>query len=184
MANKNVKRGNKRNRRERDEFDQRIIDLARVTRVMAGGKRLRFRACVVVGDHKGKLGYGVAKGADVTLAVTKAVNHAKKHLLNIDISTGSIPHQVMQKYKAAQVMLRPAPVGTGIVAGGAVRSVLELSGIKNISAKIFGSNNKVNNVKATFIALENLIYREKQEQPASQADTPEKDNKVSDKQTK
>jgi len=145
--------------RERDEFEQRIIDLRRVTRVMAGGKRLRFRACVVVGDHKDKIGYGVAKGKDVSLAVNKAVAQAKKDLLTVRMVEGTIPHEMTVKYGAALVILRPAQVGTGIIAGGAVRSVLELSGIKNISAKILNSNNKVNNVKAVFKALQDMKER-------------------------
>lgn len=157
------KRGRKNRRKaftaERDEFEQRIVDLRRVIRVMAGGKRMRFRACVVVGDNKGKVGYGVAKGKDVAIAVNKAVNKAKKALITVPIVDNTIPHQVVIKYKAAKVMLRPAPVGTGIVAGGAVRVVLELSGIKNISAKILGTNNKMNNVKAVFMALKDMKPR-------------------------
>lgn len=160
------KRGFKRRpfkQRERDEFEQRIVDLRRVTRVMAGGKRMRFRACVVIGDHKGQIGYGLAKGKDVAIAVNKAVSQAKNRLLKLEIVDGTIAHQVVVKYKAAQVMLRPAPDGTGIIAGGAVRAVLELSGIKNISAKILGSNNKVNIVKAVFEALTDLKPRKPKE---------------------
>ncbi|OIO45868.1 MAG: 30S ribosomal protein S5 [Parcubacteria group bacterium CG1_02_37_51] len=153
----------KRNDAPKDEFDQRIIDLARVTRVMAGGKRLRFRACVVVGDHKGKIGYGIAKGKDVTIAVNKAVNRAKKALITLKTIDGTIPHQVTVKYKAAKVMLRPAPVGTGIVAGGAVRALLELSGIQNISAKILGANNKINNIQATFKAFSSILDKPRPE---------------------
>jgi small subunit ribosomal protein S5 len=145
--------------KEHDDFEQRIIDLRRVTRVMAGGKRLRFRACVVIGDHQNKIGYGVAKGKDVSLAVNKAVTQAKKSLLIVPIVDGTIPHSVVVKYGAVQVMLRPAPLGTGIIAGGAVRSVLELSGIKNVSAKILNSNNKVNNVKAVFKVLGEMKFR-------------------------
>jgi len=151
--------------RERDEFEQRIVDLRRVTRVMAGGKRMRFRACVVIGDHKGQIGYGLAKGADVAIAVNKAVAQAKHGLLKLDIVDGTIAHQVNKKYKAAHVIFRPAPDGTGIIAGGAVRAVLELSGIKNVSAKILGSNNKVNIVKSVFAALSDLKKRASEEKP-------------------
>lgn len=140
-----------------DEFEQKIIDLARVTRVMAGGKRMRFRACVVIGDRKGRVGYAVAKGADVSLAVSKAVNRANKNLLKIALHKETIPHEVDIKFKAARLLLKPAPPGTGIKAGGAVRSVLELVGIPNVVAKIKGSNNKINNVKATFLALRSLL---------------------------
>lgn len=183
MFDKNKKKftRGKKDQAPRDEFDQRIIDLARVTRVMAGGKRMRFRACVVVGDHKGQLGYGVAKGKDVTIAINKAVNKAKKALITVNSVDGTIPHQVKVKFKAAKVILRPAPVGTGIIAGGAVRSLLELSGIQNISAKILGTNNKVSNVKATFIALESMLDKtrpvkeEKKVEEPSVASTSTKD---------
>ncbi len=139
-----------------EEFEQKIIDLARVTRVMAGGKRMRFRACVVIGNKRGQIGYAIAKGADVTLAVNKAVAKAKKHLLTVNIYQETIPHEVRLKYKAANIILKPAPLGTGVKAGGAVREVLALSGIPNVVAKILGSNNKINNVKATFLALQSL----------------------------
>lgn len=147
-------------RREREgaerEFDQRIIDIARVTRVMAGGKRMRFRACVVIGDHKGRLAFGIGKGADVTLAVNKAVNNAKKEIVSVPTQNGTIPHETRVKYKASRLMLKPAPKGTGVVAGGAVRMALELAGINNVVAKIYGSKNKLNNIKALFFALHEL----------------------------
>ncbi|MBI4272706.1 30S ribosomal protein S5 [Candidatus Uhrbacteria bacterium] len=155
----------KRPRRDRgskssmeSEFEQRIIDITRVARVMAGGKRMRFRACVVIGDMKGKVGYGIGKGADVTLAVTKAVNKAKRDLLQLSKrDDATIVHEVRTKYKAARLLLKPAPKGTGIVAGGAVRSALEVSGIGNVVAKIYGSKNKINNIKALFVGFEHLI---------------------------
>lgn len=142
--------------REPQEFDQKIIDLARVTRVMAGGKRMRFRACVVVGDHKGRLGYGIAKGADVAMAVNKAVSKAKKAVITIAIHEGTINNMVKVKYKAAHLLVKPAPKGTGVMAGGAVRAALELSGVDNVVAKMFGSKNKINNIKALFTALDVL----------------------------
>jgi small subunit ribosomal protein S5 len=142
------------------DFEQVIIDIARVTRVMAGGKRMRFRACVVVGDRQGKVGTAVAKGADVTLAVKKAVTKAKKHLINVPIFNETIPHQVAMKAGAAQVLIKPAPKGTGIIAGGAVRSVLYLAGVSNVVAKILGSKNKINNVWATLLALKKLKWIE------------------------
>ncbi len=135
------------------EFEQRLVDLARVTRVVRGGKRLSFRACIVIGNRKGKVGVGVAKGADVALAVEKAVRQANKDLINISIVNETIPYWVKMKYGAARVLLRPAPKGHGIVAGGAVRTVLVLAGIKNVTAKILGSRNKINNVRATINAL-------------------------------
>ena len=138
------------------EFDQQIIDIARVTRVMAGGKRMRFRACVVIGDRKGRVGTAVAKGADVTLAVNKAVTKAKKDLVNVPIINETIPHRVDVKFGAAKILIKPAPKGTGIIAGGAVRVVLDLAGVSNVVAKILGTNNKINNVKATIKALQML----------------------------
>ena len=148
--------GRGRPAREPDEFDQKMIDLARVTRVMAGGKRMRFRACIVIGDHKGKSGWAVAKGADVSLAIQKAVARAKKNMITVSVVNGTIPHDVRVKYKAARILLKPAKEGKGLIAGGVVRSVLELAGIQNIISKILGSNNKINNVAATFKALSQL----------------------------
>lgn len=141
---------------QKDEFDHRVIELCRVTRVMAGGKRMRFRACVGIGDGKGNIGVGLAKGADVTLAVAKATNVAKKNIIHVEVVKGSILHEVYAKYKAAKVLLRPAKLGKGIVAGGAMRQILELSGIPNVVGKILGSNNKINTVRATLKALQGL----------------------------
>ena len=138
------------------EFEQVIVDIARVTRVMAGGKRMRFRACVVVGDRKGRIGYAVAKGADVTLAVNKAVTKAKKSLINVPIINDTIPHEINVKIKSAKILIKPATKGTGVIAGGAVRIVLDLAGVSNAVAKIFGTNNKINNVSATIKALKML----------------------------
>jgi len=164
MANdtqpKTRKNSQRQSKPQTDEFDQVIIDIARVTRVMAGGKRMRFRACVIVGNRRGKVGYAVAKGADVTLAVNKAGIKARKQLINFSIVNDTIPHRMDYKFGAAKVMLKPAPKGTGIIAGGAVRSVLELSGVSDVVAKILGSNNKINNVKATLEALRRLKHVE------------------------
>lgn len=150
MAHKNIKP------KTEEEFEQRIIDIARVTRVMAGGKRMRFRACLAIGDKKGRVGIGVAKGQDVTLAISKAFTKAKKNVITVPRVNYTIPHEVRVKFKAAKVLLKPASQGSGIKAGGAVRILLELAGISNITGKILGSNNKVNNVKATMIALDRL----------------------------
>jgi len=139
-----------------EEFEQKMIDIARVTRVMAGGKRMRFRACVAIGNKKGRVAIGLAKGADVTMAVTKAVNKAKKDFIDIPITNETIPHEIYQKLGAAKILFKPAKKGRGIIAGGAVRILLELSGIKNITSKILGTGNKVNNVKCTMAALANL----------------------------
>lgn len=123
---------------------------------MAGGKRMRFRACVAIGNKKGKVGIGLAKGADVTIAVTKAVNDAKKNMIDVPTVNDTIPHEIYYKKGAAKVLLKPARRGKGIIAGGAVRIIVEMAGIKNITSKILGTNNKVNIVKCTIEALENL----------------------------
>lgn len=154
MAKPESRRGRPREKRiEEREFDQRILDLARVTRVTKGGKRMRFRACVVIGDKKGRVAQSVAKGMDVADAVNKAVSRAKKKMIRVPIVKGTLPHAVQIKFGAAQVLLKPAPEGTGVRAGGAVRVVLELAGVPNATAKMLGSKNKINNAKATIKAL-------------------------------
>lgn len=151
------KKQNKRPRKqEKPEFEQRLVDLARVTRVMAGGKRMSFRACLVLGDMKGKVGLGVAKGADVSAAISKAAIQAKKHMITVPIVNDTIAHEVHKKFKAAKILIKPAVQGTGVKAGGAVRTVLELAGVKNIVSKQLGASNKLNNVKATILALESI----------------------------
>jgi len=139
--------------RVKDEFDQRVVELARVTRVMAGGKRMRFRALVVLGNKKGRVGVGLAKGADVSLAVEKAATKARKDLLQVPLQNGTIPHEITVKYKSARVMLKPARPGTGIIAGGPVRVVLEMAGVPNVVSKILGSPNKINNIRAVLKAF-------------------------------
>ena len=148
--------------REKSEFDQKTIDLSRVTRVVAGGKRMRFRACVVIGDRKGRVGMGLAKGVDVQGSIEKAVTSAKKHLITIVTERGTIPHVVNVKFRAAHVLLKPAPTGSGVIAGGAARSVLDLAGIKDVVSKMLGSKNKINNVQAVLLALSKLQPRKKQ----------------------
>lgn len=156
--NKGGQRSNN-NRRdgEKSEYDQFILDIARVTRVTQGGKHLSFRTCVILGDRHGKVGFGVAKGKDVQIGVEKAVNQAKKHMIKVPIVKETIPHPVIRKYKAASILLKPAPKGSGIIAGGATRVVLELAGIPNVSSKILGkTKNKIAVVKATFEALQSF----------------------------
>lgn len=144
-----------------EEFEQQIVDLARVTRVMAGGKRMRFRACVAIGDKKGRVSLGIAKGADVTIAVTKAVTNAKKKITIVPIVNGTIAHEIFWKFGAARVMLKPARRGRGVIAGGAMRIILRLAGIQNVTSKNLGTNNKVNIAKCTIEALENLKKSDK-----------------------
>ena len=150
-------RGRRRDqKREPQEFEQKILELARVTRVTKGGKRMRFRTCLVIGDKKGRVGMGVAKGADVAISIEKAFRKAKKNLVQIPLVEETVPHDVNMKFGAAQILLKPAPKGTGLKSGGPVRMVLELGGVPNAVTKILGSNNKINNAKATFEALRSL----------------------------
>ena len=145
---------------EKTEYEQKLLDVARVVRVMAGGRRFRFRAVVVVGNRKGKVGVGVAKGQDVSLAVEKAAADAKKHFIKIPLIEGTIPHIIEAKFSSAKVLLKPGIKGRGIVAGGAVRMVCDLAGIENISGKILGkTKNKLNNARATIKALQGLKTR-------------------------
>lgn len=146
--------------REKPEFEQHIADLARVTRVTGGGKQLSFRACVLIGDRKGRVGFGVDKGKDVQIAVEKAVKQAQKNLIRVPMLNETIPHRVEAKFKAAKLMIKPAPKGSGIIAGSVVRTVLDLAGVPNASAKMLGkTNNKITNIKATFQALQSFKFK-------------------------
>jgi len=147
-----------RNRKEpKSEFDSKLLALDRVTRVTGGGKKLRFRACVIIGNRKGKVGMGVAKGKDVYKAMEKAQKIAKKNIIEIPLVEDSIPHETEAKFEASVVLLRPQRGGRGIIAGGPVRVICDLAGIKNISAKILSrSKNKINNAMATIKALKEL----------------------------
>lgn len=138
------------------ELDSKVVEIRRVARVVAGGKRMRFRALVVVGDHNGKVGVGLKKGADVADAIAKATTSARKSLITVPIVRGTIPHLVEIKYQSAKVLLKPTKEGRGIIAGGPVRAVLSLAGIKNITSKMLGTSNKVNNVRATYEALKKI----------------------------
>lgn len=141
---------------EKEEFEQRVLDIARVTRVMAGGKRMSFRACVAVGNKKGKVGVGLGKGGDVTMAINKAAKRAKQEIVEVPIVDGTIPHEVFNKYGASRLLFKPARKGKGIIGGGSVRLVLELSGLTNVSSKILGTDNKVTNAKGTLEAFTKL----------------------------
>lgn len=141
----------------KDEFESKLLDLARVTRVTGGGKRLRFRAVVAAGNKKGRVGIGIDKGRDVSQAIEKATRMAKKNLIDVVIVKETIPHEVEAKSGSARLLLKPQRKGRGLVAGGAVRTICELAGIKNISSKILsGSKNKLNNARVTIEALKKL----------------------------
>lgn len=172
-GNRGPRRGGNDRGREasRDEFEQRILDIARVTRVMAGGKRMNFRACIAIGDKKGKVGVGLGKGADVTMAVNKAVNHAKKDMITVETINDTITHEIHHSEGAAKLLFKPARSGKGIIAGGVARVILELAGIKNVTSKQLGTNNKINNARCTIEALRTL-------RPADKTAKKEKTAKV------
>ncbi len=170
--------------RVKEEFDSKLLDLARVARVVAGGRRFSFRAVIVVGNRTGKVGVGVAKGVDVTLAVEKAKRLAKKNLITVLITReGTIPHQVEAKFGASKILLKPLLGSRGIVAGGAVRAICDLAGIRNISSKVISrSRNKLNNARATILALKQLKPKKESEQKPkneSKAEVKEGENQAS-----
>jgi len=154
MANR---RKNTRSREKETEWQERVVQIRRVTKVVKGGKKLSFRAIVVVGNERGLVGVGVGKAADVIGAVKKGVADAKKQLVDVPLTkANSIPHPANGIGGGAKVLMRPASPGTGVIAGGAVRTVLELAGVQNILAKQLGSNNPLNNARATLGALDSL----------------------------
>lgn len=152
-----ARRGGRREERVRPEFDQKIISIRRVTRVMAGGRRFNFSVAMVIGDKKGKVGVGIGKAGDTQLAIEKAIRDAKKHMITIPLNKNSqIVHDVAIKYASSEVMIMPAK-GRGLVAGSSVRTVLELGGVKDVTAKLLSrSKNKLNNARATVEALKLL----------------------------
>lgn len=142
---------------EEKEFQQRVVDLSRVTRVTKGGKRLSFRAAVLIGDGKGRIGFAVEKGADVALATNKAFRKARKCLITIPLNQETVPSRARAKFGAAVVLIKPAPQGTGIKAGGPMRIIFELAGVSNVVGKILSTTkNKINIIKATLKAIEEL----------------------------
>jgi small subunit ribosomal protein S5 len=155
----NMDNRNRRNNDEPKEFEEVVINIDRVARVVKGGRRFRFKALVVVGDGKKRVGVGVSKGADVQAAVTKATDVAKKSLFEIPVYKATIPHDVTAKVGGAKVLLKQASPGTGIIAGGTVRAILSVTGIHNILSKSLGSTNKVNTAYATIEALSQLAPR-------------------------
>lgn len=142
---------------EPKEFDERIVHIDRVARVVKGGRRFRFRALVVAGDHKGKVGIGIAKGADVTSAVTKATDVAKKHMIVVALHNDTLPHEAEAKVGGARILIKPASKGTGLIAGGVVRTILEVTGVRNVLSKSLGSTNKANTAYATLDALRTIV---------------------------
>ena len=158
---KNDRRNNnRRQEREEKQFEELVINIDRVSRVVKGGRRFRFKALVVVGDRKNKVGVGVAKGQDVTAAIAKATNVAKKNMIEIALEGDTIPHEAEKKVTGAHVLLKPAAPGTGIIAGGVVRQIIGVTGIRNMLSKSLGSTNKVNIAYATVDALKSLVPKD------------------------
>jgi small subunit ribosomal protein S5 len=162
MANSTAQTRERRPRRpeiipEEKQFDERTLHIDRVARVVKGGRRFRFRALVVVGDRKHKVGIGSAKGADVTAAVTKATEVAKKNMITVSLYKGTLPHEAEAKVSGAHILVKPASAGTGLIAGGVVRSILEVAGVHNALSKSLGSTNKTNTAYATIEALDSLV---------------------------
>lgn len=167
------------------QFDERTLDIDRVARVVKGGRRFRFRALVVVGDRKNKVGIGTAKGADVTAAVAKATEIAKKHFITVRLYKGTLPHEAEAKVGGANILLKPASPGTGLIAGGVVRTILDVAGVKNALSKSLGSSNKTNTAYATIEALDSLVLQKdwitsigKTKSQAKPSDVPVTETKV------
>jgi small subunit ribosomal protein S5 len=170
---------------EPKQFEEVVINIDRVSRVVKGGRRFRFKALVVIGDRKNKVGVGVAKGADVQVAVQKATDIAKKNLITIPIINETIPHDNEIKYSGARVLLKPAAPGTGIIAGGVVRSIIGVTGIRNLLTKSLNSTNKVNIAYATVEALRTLVPKEEwlNAKPAKKA-APKAEKAAAEKESK
>lgn len=147
------RRGRRDNFKPRKEFKEELLSIDRVTRVTAGGRQLRFRAVMVIGDGKGKVGLGTGKSWEVVDAIAKAIADAKKRLVTVEMENGSVPYNIEAKFKAAKIMLHPASKGTGVIAGGSARKVLAVAGYTDVLAKRYGSSNLLNNAKATIKAL-------------------------------
>jgi len=146
--------------KEKKEFDEVVVSIGRITKVVKGGRRFRFNALVVIGNHKGKVGMGTGKANEVPDAIQKAIKDANKNLITIPRVGTTIPHEIIGKHGAGSVLIKPAPKGTGIIAGGAVRPVLELGGVNDVVSKSLGTNTKINMVRATFDALNSLRTKE------------------------
>lgn len=138
------------------EFEEKVVKISRISKKTKGGNKISFSALIVVGDKKGRVGVGLAKAADVSTAIKKAGTYAQKHLITVKMRGTTIPHEMRLKMGAVRLLLKPAPAGTGVIAGGPVRAVVEAAGIRDIIGKIIGTNNKIGNVYATFEALRRM----------------------------
>ncbi len=141
------------------EFEEKVVQVNRVSKKTKGGNKIGFSVLVVVGDKKGRVGVGLGKSANVSNAIAKAIQYAKKHLISVPLRGTTIPHDIRVKWGAAEILLKPAPAGSGVIAGGAVRAVVEVVGIRDISSKVLGTKNQATNVYATLEALRRLQPR-------------------------
>ena len=159
--------------KQASEFEEKVLYINRCSKVVKGGRKFSFSALILIGDEKGRIGYGFAKANEVSDAIRKGSEAAKKNVITFQIEDGTIPHEINVKWDGAKLLMKPAPEGTGVIAGGKIRSVLELAGIKNIIAKSQGSSNPINQVRATFKALTMLRNKQQilKERGASQNDT-------------
>lgn len=181
QANRQGQRGRRGDApQEEKQFDEQVLHIDRVARVVKGGRRFRFRALVVVGDRKHRVGVGTSKGADVTAAVTKATEVAKKNMITVPVYKGTIPHETTGRVSGANILIKPASEGTGLIAGGVVRTILEVAGLHNVLSKSLGSTNKTNIAYATMAALEAIVpakdwVTRKYDAPKSAAKTTKKE---------
>ncbi len=188
MAKKNARKAGARVQ-EQKEFEEEVLQIDRVTRVVKGGRRLRFRATVAIGDKKGRVGVGVGKASEVVTGIQKAVSRAKANLIKVPITKGdTIPHAVKVKYKAAEMIILPASPGTGVIAGGSLRKVLHLAGVKNVLSKNIGSRNTLVTAQASIKALQQLRpvkeSQAKKEEPKKEVKKETETEKASDKAEK
>jgi len=183
MAKKNLHKA-KGHQKEQKEFEEEVLQINRVTRVVKGGRRLRFRATVAIGDRKGRVGLGVGKASEVITGIKKAVTKARKNLIKVPITkSDTIPHEVNIKYKAAHILIIPASSGTGVIAGGALRKILHLAGVKNVLSKSLGSRNTLITAQASIKALKSLrpvreSEAKKFEQPKKNEATKQRDSET------
>lgn len=185
MSKKNLNkaRGQEREQKEK-EFEEEVLQIDRVTRVVKGGRRLRFRATVAIGDKKGRVGVGVGKASEVVTGIQKAVAKAKANLVHVPITKGdTIPHSIRVKYKAAEMIILPASPGTGVIAGGSLRKILHLAGVKNVLSKSLGSRNTLVAAQASIKALKELrpVKESHQKKTENKAENKKEEKKETDK---